>query len=128
MQAAEMKLRVVNEVKEGEYEFIEFSPYMEYESLIGLITEDAEILRSTGMKDKNGVEIYERDYVIAKNEVGELTVPLLVKWNESRSNWGLYIEDRCVYCLWVFENYLIVGNEYQGIRRGLYETFIQNKY
>ena len=115
MKANEMKLRVVNEVKEGEYEFIEFSPCMEYEGLVGLITEEAEILRFTGVKDKNGNEIYEGDYleVVAYDEVVE---PLLVKWNEGGDCWGLwyrYFE----YDLYEVSECLIIGNKYQGIRR-----------
>ena len=111
MQAVEMKLRVVNEVKEGEYELIEFSPCIEYEGLIGLITEEAEILRSTGVKDKKGVEIYEGDYleVVAYDEVVE---PLLVKWNEDKACWGLWYK-YFKYDLYEVSECLIIGNKYQ---------------
>ena len=111
MKASEMKLRVVNKTKEGEYEFIEFSPCMKYEGLIGLITEESEILRSTGMKDKKGVEIYEGDYleVVVYDEVIEL---LTVKWNEDEGCWGLWYK-YFRHTLYEVSECLIIGNKYQ---------------
>ena len=111
MKASEMKLRVVNKTKEGEYEFIEFSPCMKYEGLIGLITEESEILRSTGMKDGKGVEIYEGDYleVVVYDEVIEL---LTVKWNEDEGCWGLWYK-YFRYTLYEVSECLIIGNKYQ---------------
>ena len=49
MKAKDLVLKVVNEIEEGKFEFNDFKPYMSYESFIGCILADAEILRPTGL-------------------------------------------------------------------------------
>ncbi len=67
MKSKELTLRVVNETEEGKFEVKEFKPYMSYESFIGCILGDAEILRPTGLRDKHDNAIYEGDIV----EIGD---------------------------------------------------------
>ncbi|MBS6501866.1 MAG: hypothetical protein KH415_09575 [Clostridium sp.] len=63
MKAQNLKLKVVNETNKDEYELVSFKPYMEFENFIGCIVGNAEILRSTGIKDKNGINVYEGDLI-----------------------------------------------------------------
>lgn len=115
MKAKDLVLRVVNEVEEGKFEIKEFKPYMTYESFIGTILADAEILRPTGLKDRLGREIYEGDYLGVELDYEEFNNPLCVTWDDENSRWSLCINGCNEYNLDDFYDYLIIGNEYQGI-------------
>ena len=115
MKAKDLILRVVNEVEKGKFEIKEFKPYMNYENFIGTILADAEILRPTGLKDRQGREIYEGDYLGIELDYEEFAHPMCVQWSETKHNWSLCIEGCYEYDLDEFDDYLIIGNEYQGI-------------
>lgn len=63
MQAQNLKLKVVNETEKNMFECITFKPYESFESFIGCIVGEAIILRPTGVKDKNGIAVYEGDLI-----------------------------------------------------------------
>lgn len=134
MKAKDLVLRVVNEIEEGKFEIKSFKPYMAYESFIGCILWDAEILRPNGMTDSEYNEIIEGD--IVEVTVGNITLlaeitfeigSFMITMNEDNlekifpNNWNdnvkslseLYweqefMEDNCIYCL------KIVGNKYKN--------------
>ncbi|WMJ81947.1 YopX family protein [Clostridium sp. MB40-C1] len=68
MKAKDLTLRVVNETEKDKFEIKEFKPYITYESFIGCILGDAEILRPIGIKDVGEKMIYE-NYIIAVEEI-----------------------------------------------------------
>ncbi|WP_010295949.1 YopX family protein [Clostridium senegalense] len=105
MKAKELTLRVVNEIEEGKFELKEFKPYMTYESFIGCILGEAEILRPTGRKDRNNREIYESDYLGVELEYDEFINPMCVTWNDKKCCWSLYINGCHEYDLDEFTDY-----------------------
>lgn len=115
MKAKDFALKVVNEIEEDKFEIKEFKPYMSYESFIGCIVPEAEILRPTGSKDRKGKEIYEGDYLGTDLEYDEFINPLCVYWNDKENRWSLSINGCKEYNLDEFDEYIIIGNKYQGI-------------
>ena len=79
MKAKDLVLKVVNETEDGKYEIKEFKSYMTYESFVGNILADAEILRPTGIKDVTGKQIYEGDIVEFYNDVYYILKPGIAK-------------------------------------------------
>lgn len=108
MKAKDFTLRVVNEIDEGKFEIKEFKPYMSYESFIGCILGDAEILRPTGLNDKNGKEICEGDIVSDGDFNYEVYQHNSGQWKAGQFSLWEYISDDETENCWE-----IVGNIYQ---------------
>lgn len=118
MKAKDLVLRVVNEIENGKYEIREFKPYMGYESFVGCITGDAEILLPTGIKDEKGNMIYKGDYLCISGEDEDYKNPICVEFNEYKGKWGLYINGCEEWEMDDFDSdsYLIIGNKYTGLK------------
>ncbi|MBU3102973.1 hypothetical protein [Clostridium gasigenes] len=63
MKAENYKLKVVNETEKDKFDLKSFKPYMAFESFIGCIVGEAQILRPAGIRDKNGIAVYEGDLI-----------------------------------------------------------------
>lgn len=98
MKAKDLVLRVVNELEDGKFEFKEFKPYMTYESFIGCILGDAEILRPTGFIDVKGKEIYE-GHIVRDNAIS----------SDRDYVYEIIFEEGAFITKWLgdFDNYLI---------------------
>lgn len=119
MKAKDLILKIVNEIDKGKYEILEFKPYMAYESFIGCILADAEILLPTGIKDKNRNMIYQGDYLCVNGKNGkdeDYRRPVCVEFNKDKGKWCLYREGYEKFEIDDFDSgsYLIIGNKYTG--------------
>lgn len=86
MKAKDLTLKVVNEKNDNEFELLDFKPYMTYESFIGCIIGDSEILRPTGIKDIEGTMTYENYIIEVEELIGDKRkYKCLVEYNDSKA-------------------------------------------
>lgn len=69
---------------------------------------DIELLQSTGLFDKNGMEIYEGD--IVKNEINEVGY---IEWSKCRFNFCDSVGHFCLFSIGARQPFEILGNIYE---------------
>lgn len=121
MKAKDFTLKVVNEINDNEFELLDFKPYMSYESFIGCILGDTEILRPTGVIDIEYKMIYENYIIEVEEMIGDKRkYKCVVKYNSSKARFEakeIRIDIKYIHQMDILNSLCklkVIGNIYQN--------------
>lgn len=79
-----------------------------------ILNSNNKLMQYTGLKDKNGVEIYEGDIVVARQE-GYFTVTGVITWDDEGADYEIQDEGNCMRGFGITDAiYEVIGNIYEN--------------